>query len=449
MRIAGDVDVPIDEPLDETTERLAQLRAGRASARATPRRTRVRRVLHRHLTARRRPFVLVHRWVSLVLVAWIVVESLTGALLVFEPQITQWWNRDDLHATAGDVGMAEAARAASEAADGAPVTFVTAPDGEAAGGMYRVVLARRDGTLTTALVDPGSGEVTTLDHRMPLLVRWAFEVHVRLNSTSIAGFDGLTVVGALGVAWLGVMLSGLYVWYWPGVRRWAQALRVRRRRGRFTFHLDLHKAVGIAIWLPLVLVIVTGLDLTFPRQVEDVWRVVVLGTFDHPETDTPLSTPSATPPIGPERARRIVADLDPAIDVEQVGTPAGSPVGVYTVLARVDPSFLGQVGGERPVSFAVDQYSGAVLSVDDHRMDGAAVEAYETWSYPVHIGSFGGTTTKWIWVAVGLSPVVLGWTGVSMWLGRRRRRDARPDEATDRPDEPDPVPTTVTPEVPT
>jgi hypothetical protein len=182
-----------------------------------------------------------------------------------------------------------------------------------------------------------------------------------------------------------------------------------------------------------VLIVVTGLNFAFPRQVEDVWRVVTLGTFDHPPTDTPLSTTAPTPPIGPERARRIVEDLDPAIDVESVGTPAGSPVGVYTVFADVDPSFLGQVGGERPVTFAVDQYSGGIVSIDDHRLDGASVEAYETWAYPVHVGSFGGTTTKWVWVGVGIAPLVLAWTGVAMWLDRRKKRTARPETSVEDP----------------
>jgi uncharacterized iron-regulated membrane protein len=434
MHVAGDVDGAVEEAVagdDAVAARVAALRQGREErerrAVAVPRRTRIRRALHRQLTARRGPLVVVHRWVSLVLVLWIVVESLTGALLVFEPQITAWWHRDDFRTTTGDVGMAEAVRAASEAADGAPVTFVSAPDADGSGGMYRVTLTRPDGEITTALVDPGSAEVTTTDHRMPTLLRWAFEVHVRLNSTSIGGFDGLTVVGVLGLAWLVVLLSGFYVWYWPGVRRWATALRVRRHKGPFTFNLDLHKALGIIVWLPLVLIVVTGLNFAFPRQVEDVWRVVTLGTFDHPPTETPLSATAPTPPIGPERARRIVEDLDPAVDVGSVGTPAGSPVGVYTVFADVDPSFLGQVGGARPVTFAVDQYSGAVVSVDDHRMDGASVEAYETWAYPVHVGSFGGTTTRWIWVGVGIAPVALAWTGVAMWLDRRRKRTARTD----------------------
>lgn len=422
MTVTGEV----GEVGDDTAARLDALKASRSKAAPkVARRTLIRRWLHRHLTAKRGPFVVGHRWVSLVLVVWVVVESVTGASLVFEPQLTAWWNRGDIQVTSGDdIGMAEAARAASTELDGAPVTSIAAPDADGTEGMYRIVLAPLGDDVTTAMVDPGSGEVTTTDYAMPQLLRWAFAVHVRLNSTSILGFDGLTVTGAFAVAWLIVMLTGFYVWYWPGVKRWVHAVRVRRRRGRFTFHLDLHKAIGIVTWVPLVLVVVTGINFAFPKQVESVYRTVVLGTFDLPEEATPLSTVGTTPPIGPEEARRIVADLDPVVDVETVDTPAGSPVGVYTVVADVDPSFLEMVGNERTVTFAVDQYSGSIVSIEDNRLDGASVEAYESWSYPVHVGSFGGTTTKWLWVLLGLSPVVMGWTGVVMWLDRRSKRKA-------------------------
>src|SRR5688572_16530674 len=129
MRIAGDVDEQIEadtatdgggvaeDGASEVAARVAALREGRPRPVALTRRARARRALHRAMTRRRGPLVVVHRWVSLVLVVWIVVESLTGALLVFEPQLTSWWNREDHQVTEGDVGMAEAVRAASTAAD--------------------------------------------------------------------------------------------------------------------------------------------------------------------------------------------------------------------------------------------------------------------------------------------------------------------------------------------
>ena len=48
-----------------------------------------------------------------------------------------------------------------------------------------------------------------------------------------------------GVGFIVVLFTGFYLWYWPGVNRWATALRVQRGRGRFTFNLSLHKMIGL------------------------------------------------------------------------------------------------------------------------------------------------------------------------------------------------------------
>ena len=53
--------------------------------------------------------------------------------------------------------------------------------------------------------------------------------------------DGMDLVGWLGVGFMVILLTGFYLWYWPGVKRWANALRIQRSRGRFTFNMSLHK----------------------------------------------------------------------------------------------------------------------------------------------------------------------------------------------------------------
>ena len=44
--------------------------------------------------------------------------------------------------------------------------------------------------------------------------------------------DGEDMVAWFGVGWIVVLLTGFYLWYWPGVRRWATAFVIRRGRGR-------------------------------------------------------------------------------------------------------------------------------------------------------------------------------------------------------------------------
>ena len=57
--------------------------------------------------------------------------------------------------------------------------------------------------------------------------------------------DGMDIVGWMSIGFMVVLLTGFYLWYWPGVRRWATAFVIRRGRGAFTFNMSIHKVVGL------------------------------------------------------------------------------------------------------------------------------------------------------------------------------------------------------------
>lgn len=384
-----------------------------------------RRRMRRSFVARRGVVVRAHRWLSFLLLAWIVLECLTGSTIVFADEIDRAWNDAAFTTSDGDIGLAAAMAAARDARPDDVVRFATVPSSDT-GGMYEVWLTDVSAGYHEVLVDPGSGAVTDADHHVPEVVALAERLHVGLNSTSVFGVEPILVLGWLGVGWLLVLLTGFYVWYWPGVRRWARALRVRTGRGSFTFNLDLHKAIGIVAFVPLVLVAVTGINFAFPAQVRWAWDTATLGAMQGSDARFPTSTPVAgAQPIDAESARQIVASIDPTLQVTSVTGPGGSTVGTWTVDATADGSFLGAAGGARTVEVAVDQYSGVVTAIDDPADDDWATRAYEEWSYQIHFGTFGGTATRVLWVALGLLPVGLAVTGTSMWWIRRSKRLAR------------------------
>ncbi|QXC59399.1 PepSY domain-containing protein [Aquihabitans sp. G128] len=425
----------------------APARAARSAARPPRPKSKVRAALHRAFTGKRGPLVKVHRWVSFALLAWVVLESVTGSAIVFAPEIDHAVNHATFSPTAGDVGPGKALAAAREARPNDVVSFVTTPSSGATGGMYLVYTIDRSAEYHTTVVDPGTGRVTSADHHEPRLLALAEELHFDLNSTSIFGFAPLTVIGTMSVLWLLVIATGIYLWYWPGVKRWSRAAKVRRKRGRFTFHLDLHKALGFLTLVPLSIVVITGINFAFPQQVADVWNVVTFGTYDDgASAAVSNSKPIAgATPITADDAQEIVQDIDPNLRIQSVSTPGGSPVGVWEVSAIADHSFLSSAGGSRDVSFDVDQYTGQVLSIEDPRDKGFSNTAYEDWSYDVHFGTFGGTTTKVLWVGLGLTPVALGVTGTVMWFVRRGKRKARRGRGA----APDVTATASTPTAPT
>lgn len=402
------------------------------------------------MTARRGVFVKIHRWLSFFVMIWIVLESVTGAAIVFDAEIDRWWNSEEFAVTPGDVGPDAALAAMKAVRPSEPVLSIWMPGSEVTGdayGAYFTAPGERPGDEPVArlvLVDPGTGEVLARDHRQPELLRVLSALHFELNSSSVFGLSGIVAIGWLALVWLVVLLSGFYVWYWPGAKRWANAVRVRRNRGRFTFRMDLHKALGIVSFLPLVAVTVSGIDFAFPAQVAGVVEFVTFGSYDPPSDAVPLSRPRpGAKPIGEAAAVDVVAGIDPSVQVRWVDPTGGSTVAAYEVSATVDAAFLGMVGGQRDIEVAVDQYTGEIVSIEDHAEDNFATRAYHEWFYPVHTGDFGGITTRILWVVLGLLPAALAWSGVTMWLVRRNKRKHRAGPTTPGVDttvEPEPQP---------
>ena len=95
----------------------------------------------------------------------------------------------------------------------------------------------------------------------------------------ILGNDELTV-GGLILAVTGLLLlllaaTGLVVW-WPGIKRFARGLRLRRRPGTYAFNYDLHNVIGIAALPFLVMWGFTGAHFEL-KQVSELWYAVLPG----------------------------------------------------------------------------------------------------------------------------------------------------------------------------
>ena len=76
------------------------------------------------MTARRGIFVKVHRWLSFTVMIWILLESVTGAAIVFDHEIGRWWNSEHFAVTEGDVGLDAALAAMKEARPSEPVASI-------------------------------------------------------------------------------------------------------------------------------------------------------------------------------------------------------------------------------------------------------------------------------------------------------------------------------------
>lgn len=441
----------VDVPVQHTDVETATTAGRRGSA--------IRRIAMRP----RRATVLVHRWLSVALFAWVVVVSLTGAYLVMHNAIEAQLHGDRYRATDGDVGPQSAADAAAAAfPPDASVYGLTLPGNGR--GVYQVYaeVAPPEGSLAeptylTAYVDPGSAAVNQVRDEEEGFSWWMYRGHMylwqdhglfnvfdpdhgacRLDADDhepggVKGVlcdvlpEGDDLVAWFAVGLMVVILTGFYLWYWPGVKRWANAVRVKRGRGAFAFNLSLHKAVGFVVWVPLLAVTFTGAAFAFPKLNE--WYDGLTParadfTLWTPPEDAVSGASAGRPPIDLDEALSILRDRYPERTVRYVGMPYDETATFDAWVSRGFDPWTREAGAGNTYVM-LDQYSGATV-YDGTPEDGNVFDqAWDDWSFPVHTGDFGGTLTRVAWVLLGLSPLVLGITGVTMYLIRLRKRSKR------------------------
>ena len=400
----------------------------------------------------RRLLVRVHRWLSIGLSLWFVVVGITGLTLVFDNELNRWFRPDLYEANPGDATLADAIDAAAREYPDGLVTYVALAEtgGEGVHHVYlEIPVEGEDEPLyRTAYVDPGTAEVNGVRDEEAGFTWWMYRGHMFLwQDEGFLGLDGDDLVAWLGLAWIVVLLAGLYLWYWPGVRRWATALRVRRHRGRFTFHLDLHRAIGIVMVGPLLVVSFTGAAFAFPAMKNLFERATPAQAGFELWVPPDDAAVSGEPAEGddPLEAGAVVAILEerhPDWTVEEL-MPPYDETGTWSAWVTRGFSPWTRETGKGNTLVHLDQYTGGTTYVGTPEDGNAADQLWSDWSFPLHTGDVLGTTSRLAWLVVAAAPLVLLVTGLVMWFvrrGKRRRAAARRPSGTDRSDSPPTAP---------
>ncbi|HSE05158.1 MAG TPA: PepSY-associated TM helix domain-containing protein [Methylomirabilota bacterium] len=194
-----------------------------------------------------------HLTVALLAGAGLLLVSVSGAVLVFRPEL------DDLVfdgpvtvPPGGGRAPLEALLDAGQAAHPrlTPVTLtLPARDGQPA----RLRLERPAGEVVEVLLDPASARVrgSRWLERSPLHALRALHTELYL------GGPGRVVIAALGLLLVLQGATGLFLW-WPFTRRPRRGFTIRGGRRRRVLGYDLHKVIGIASLAFHVPVALTG-----------------------------------------------------------------------------------------------------------------------------------------------------------------------------------------------
>lgn len=386
----------------------------------TPQRSRLRRTLFQ-----------IHLWVGVALALYAIVIGITGSLLVFSTEIEGWLQPQVHFVTPESKSISlqdewEWVKAKHPEHSVLSLGVADAPDHTAT-----FVLASKKGPLNRAKIlsvyfNPYTGKIlgeqTTIDGPLG----WARNLHYFL----LAGETGLIVNGWMGFGLLVLCITGVVIW-WPGILRWKRSLGVSWRANWKRVNWDLHSSVGFWCCASLLVISFTGVYFAFPKIIGGLTLVAMRSDI---KTTLTLMQPSKALAHAKDAAAisldEVIAKGSrelPQEPLSYVQLPAG-PDGVFTVIQYPQ----GSAPYSRMSSVDIDPYTSKILrrfNTAQYPLGMRIVQYYHS----VHFGSFGGRGVfgrfvQWLWVVLGLTPAVLGVTGLLMYwnryLSRLLRRSA-------------------------
>jgi len=358
----------------------------------------------------------VHLWLGIGLGGLFALLGLTGAALVFYPEIDARLHPALLaQSTAGpaDIDRALATvRHAFPDRDGPWRFEVTGRPGAIPARYYGAQdMAGESFHPLMVWLSPDGGRVLRQDRWGDYAMTFVYDLHYRLLLDRTGG----TVLGWTGLALLALLFSGLWAW-WPR-GSWRKALRLKPAGHRQRALRDWHKLAGLSGLVVLVALTGTGTMLELPRQSD-----AALGALGWPVRAMPHVHPGGGDggPVWPSAAVAAAEAGLPGGRVAWIETPPATG-GAYRLRVRVP----GDPGRRFPHGYVwVDGASGAVVAVHDLRRAGAG-DRINAWVHPLHDGSAFGLAGRVLALLTGLLPPVLFVTGWMRWRDRRRARSGR------------------------
>lgn len=388
----------------------------------------------------------IHLWLSVPFGIIITLICFSGAMLIFEPEITQAVRSDVYRVQAvGEqpLPMEELMQTVKAALpDSVSVTGVTVFNEK--DRTYQVNLSKP--RRAALFIDQYSGKITGKYERLGFFSTM-FKLHRWLLDGANPHGEGLKtgklLVGISTIVFVIALLSGVVIW-WPRARKnLSRSLTIPFGKGWKGFWKGLHVAGGMYALLLVLAMALTGLTYSFGWYRTAFYAVCGV-------KHTPRNFAAHTPPAGKGEEHRHPGGREHRHDRRQGGE--GRPQGehgqhyrrhgkghrrsefgrwqmVYDELKAQNPDApqitigpetasvaLGKNGNGRAADkYEFNRRSGEITPVARYA-DSNEADKLRGWIYAIHTGSLGGIITRILWLLGALLGASLPLTGYYIWI---------------------------------
>lgn len=382
----------------------------------------------------RKLFRKLHLWLSLPFGLIIMTTCLTGALLVFEKEITELVRHDSytipVRKTQSLSLQSLLERVARETPDSVQITSVTIPSDFRRAYTVGLSKPRRAGVL----VDPYTGKIVGQSGRLPFfttvreLHRWLLD---SMKPEAEGIFWGRVIVGTSTLLFVFILLTGLFLWWPKKLKGVGKRLKISLRHGRQRLFTDLHTVGGVYVFVLLLAMAMTGLTWSFEWYRTGFYKVFGAEMAEGGKGDK-----------GPKKDKRN-KDAPREEGAEQAKLPASyiywEEVVSYVIeVSEADYPEITVKDGEVEVplaglgnsraadSFRFDKKTGQVTEYKAYR-EVKRDKKLRGWIYSVHTGTWGGLFTRICYVLAALFGASLPLTGYYIFYQRKwgKKRKAK------------------------
>ena len=392
-------------------------------------------------------FRKIHLWLSVPFGLIITLVCFSGAMLVFENEVNEWFRHDLYYVETvkeSPLPMDKLLeKVATTLPDSVSVTGVSISSDP--GRAYQVSLSKP--RRASLYVDQYTGEVKGKSERSGFFM-FMFRMHRWLLDSMNPGNEGIfwgkMIVGVSTLLLVFVLISGIVIW-WPRTRKALKnSLKITATKGWRRFWYDLHVAGGMYTLIFLLAMALTGLTWSFPWYRTAFYKVFGVEVqqraaqgheqkSDAQKRNTKLAAHREKKREGNEvrKGERSRRPENNHSDMYSVTSPFVYWQEIYDKLRRQNPEYkqISISSGTASVSFnrfgnqrASDRYS---FNTDNGEFTETSLYQHQDksgkirgWIYSVHVGNWGGMFTRILTFIAALLGSALPLTGYYLWIKR-------------------------------
>jgi uncharacterized iron-regulated membrane protein len=289
--------------------------------------------------------------------------------------------------------------------------------------LIRLRRAGHDGSDRDVFIDSRTGELVSGHPHLTNVLGYLEDFHKNL----LMGRPGRGVNGVIAILFVAIVLTAPIVW-WPGIGKWARAVKINLALSWKRVNYDLHSAVGIVCLLFLSIMSVTAVVLATP----DVLHLAESQSsheenHEHHHRGARKEDVARTVPSRPEARQRRAdaanpADGFPSLDLAVDALKKDTAFADWNLWSIRFPEGDGPLTAElhrgtSSMEVDVDPRSARIMNVGEPKGYGVSMDAHN-FVETLHFGRVGGRVTQALWVLLGLCPTLLAITGYLMWWNR-------------------------------